>query len=467
VADVSPFPPGRGGDGSDGSGARSRGQLFLVGALALAVVFVALALVLNTSIYAENLATRESEIAGANDALQHREDVARNAGEVIRHVNRNASQVSFGTREGYYDANLTEWGRRSAAFQATQGSLSSVAPEPARRGVLLADDDPAAAFTDRTGAETWVAATDVKLRDLQFTVEKSSLAECEDSEVESLLGLVGGCDAFYLSVDGPGGEYRIAFYRDEDLASENVEVKVHDVGAGTFATCTADGSTVAVDVTGAYLDGDRCRALDAVDTGNTATVEFHNALDGGGGANALGTYRMVFDRLESVYRAQVDRANFGSRCAADTTFADPTAGTPYTIDAVYAANATVRYRSSGLTYSTEVRAAPGERGEPPAKPYFDSFSVTDGAADDGTVEVSWTVADPKPGATGATVDLDVDNGGTDVFDGTGLPPSDTVTVSDGGYTAGDTLTVEVVVHDGEGNTRSIVQDHVDDGATCP
>jgi len=64
-----------------------RGQIILIAALALAVTFIGLALVVNSAIYTQNLASR-GEVAGSNDALEMRAMVEANIGQGIVAANR-------------------------------------------------------------------------------------------------------------------------------------------------------------------------------------------------------------------------------------------------------------------------------------------------------------------------------------------------------------------------------------------
>jgi len=75
-----------------------RGQIILIAALALAVTFIGLALVVNSAIYTQNLASR-GEVAGSNDALEMRAMVETNVGQGVTAANRynHSSQTALET----------------------------------------------------------------------------------------------------------------------------------------------------------------------------------------------------------------------------------------------------------------------------------------------------------------------------------------------------------------------------------
>jgi len=96
----------------------SRGQLLLVAGLALALVFIGLALVVNSAIFTENLASR-GETAGSDGALAARAATEANVGAAIKQAN-------------YYDASspvdafnrsLRNVSTQTESLSATSGTL--------------------------------------------------------------------------------------------------------------------------------------------------------------------------------------------------------------------------------------------------------------------------------------------------------------------------------------------------------
>lgn len=63
---------------------RSRGQLILIGGLALALVIVGLALIVNSAIYIENLASRQDTVN--NDVTKYRTNVLNVVSESIEYI---------------------------------------------------------------------------------------------------------------------------------------------------------------------------------------------------------------------------------------------------------------------------------------------------------------------------------------------------------------------------------------------
>ena len=67
--------------------ATDRGQLLLITALAIAVILVTVALLLNAAIYTENVATRDTTADGAA-AIEVRGDIVQSIGGIIEAENR-------------------------------------------------------------------------------------------------------------------------------------------------------------------------------------------------------------------------------------------------------------------------------------------------------------------------------------------------------------------------------------------
>ena len=302
---------------------RDRGQLLLVGALALAVVFVALALLLNTAIYTGNLATRDSGIDGA-PAIEYAAE-ARGAGvDAVRSVNRrNGSSGSDLTRA--FGATVTRWDDLASHHAAVSGHAAAVDVAGTTNGTRIRQADATRRYTDASGAANWTVVTGVTdVRSLRLTVDESALP-------------TGPSGAFHLTVTSGVGT-RSAFVYD---TGSGPEVRVVD--GGTVTTCSAGsvtGGTVAVDVPNASVGGAPCPALGALaETTGSVTIEYRN-----GGA-AAGTYGMVVDEPPSALSLSGLNAGSGS-------------GSPYWTYAIHGAELVVTYRTDDLDYEATVGVVP-------------------------------------------------------------------------------------------------------------
>ncbi|MBX0324541.1 hypothetical protein EGH21_16040 [Halomicroarcula sp. F13] len=106
-----------------------RGQLLLVAGLALALVFIGLALVVNSAIFTENLASR-GETAGSDGALAARASVEANVGEAMDRANYYNGSAPVAA----FNRSLRNVSTQSEYLSATSGTLVNVTYVDHREG---------------------------------------------------------------------------------------------------------------------------------------------------------------------------------------------------------------------------------------------------------------------------------------------------------------------------------------------
>ncbi|WP_276272422.1 DUF7261 family protein [Haloarcula litorea] len=106
-----------------------RGQLLLVAGLALAFVFIGLALVVNSAIFTENLASR-GETAGSDGALAARASVEANVGEAVERAN----YYNESAPADAFKQSLRNVSTQTEYLSATSGSLVNVTYVDHREG---------------------------------------------------------------------------------------------------------------------------------------------------------------------------------------------------------------------------------------------------------------------------------------------------------------------------------------------
>ncbi|WP_117591726.1 DUF7261 family protein [Haloprofundus halophilus] len=299
---------------------RDRAQLFLVGALSLAVVFVALSLILNSAIYTENLATRSTDAAGGAAALETRADVEDGVAGLIEYENRNRASVDptaveSGVRE--LDSQVGNYNIRNG--RVVNVSLAGDPDAAVDVGTAVAQSDGPFVAADEDPGTDWTVASDVDgLRAFEQRVRIDSLAS--DSE-----------DAFATEFDDGSDVHEVRLLRvgDDDL---RVEV---DGPSGTEQCALYDGASatdeyVTVDLTSATVGGEPCPALEFFEESATYDISYVNS------DQVSGTYRFVI--------------NEGS---IDESGPDPK-------DVIYAVTVELTYYSADLDYETTIRVAPGE-----------------------------------------------------------------------------------------------------------
>ncbi|MCU4799010.1 hypothetical protein OB920_01295 [Halobacteria archaeon HArc-gm2] len=332
-------------------GSRSRGQLILVAAFALAVTFVALALVVNSAIFTENLASR-GETGGSGDALTLRHDVERGVGQSIASANvyntTDQSTLEQGVDRGIGNVN-TAYSRQSAADTAIVNvSRKSGSIEYGSR--IAQNTSGGRAFQDRNGNSDWHVVDDVDrsgsegnaTRAFELNVTKSSLEPDESG-------------AFRIVVEEWKGSATWTMTLWRDGPSDDVHVEV-EVDSEPEARCMqeVDGAFVHVDVTEGRLAGEPCGALRQ---GPNTNGDFGNYRFASGvgdrynvtfehGDEARGNYSLV-TRNQSMASSNTLNASVGS-------------DSPYWDDAIYDVTVRYVYNSPKLEYETDVRVAPGE-----------------------------------------------------------------------------------------------------------
>jgi hypothetical protein len=317
----------------------SRAQLFLVGALSLAVVFVALALILNSAIYTENLATRGTDSADGREIVQFQHDAEHAVGGLVTFANRNSD--GYDSQKAVVQDGVAEIGSLGQAFSAKHGTAVAVAYVDVTVGTE-ARQYTDRAFTDDSDSSNWVAAADVDtVRSFNQTVGPSTLTE---SSTGSLLG----DGPFYVSFeddgdDNPLNDWRVYLYQD---ATGKMYVGVVSP-SGTVNSCGpytyAAGERVDVSLTGSTVAGERCPYLDFTDDlSGPYDIKYHN------GDSAAGTYRFVVDQEYSTFTS-----NLAGTYTGDSD--DPTAR-----PVLYSATVRITHHSSSSLYETEVTAVPGD-----------------------------------------------------------------------------------------------------------
>jgi len=304
-----------------------RGQLLLVGSLALAVVFVSLALLLNTAIYTGNLATRDAGV-DAGPAVEYVSE-SRSAGvDAVASVNRrNNTSAADLTRA--FDATMTRWDDLAAHHRAVAGDVTAVDVAGVTNGTRIQQDDASRDFTNASGAENWSVASGVSdVRSVRLTVDGAVLADSPSDFVAD--------EVFHINVTDDDGT-RSAYVYD---TGSGPEVRVVD--GGTATTCSAGSApdeTVVVDVSNASVGGAPCPALGGLDdTAGTASVDYRDAGAAGG------TYTMVVDEPPSnLSLSGLNAAGSGS---------------PYWTYAIHSAELTVTYRTDELDYEATVGVVP-------------------------------------------------------------------------------------------------------------
>lgn len=325
-------------------GGEDRGQLVLVAGFALAIVLVALVLLANTAIFTENLATRDNGV-GERDVLGYRASIVDGAGGIVDRENaaeyggRGPLKENVTAGLGDLDSQLRDIAGRSAA-----SARANVTGATYTNGSLVRQNGTASdprQFTNASGEANWTVATDLEsasdgeaTRAFTTVVTADSLEQASATDPD---------DAFHVVVTNGSAAWHAYVYENSSGA---IAVGVKPAGEPVSATsevCSVAASNATVDFTGGTIGGADCPGLAF---GGDVADEYDVLVRNG-------------DRAAGGYDLTIRTAGTGSVSTGNVT-STPSADEPYAVDAVYAVELPIEYRTSEVTYAETVRVAPGE-----------------------------------------------------------------------------------------------------------
>lgn len=363
------------------------GQLIVVAALLIAVLFVGLALVLNSAIYAENIATRGE--TSSSDAMAADSVTAERLGHAIDAANYRVEEASYAERRSRIASNATEWDRLMGEHEAHNGRMYTTKPTAMTNGARVNQsemgefmpNDPRLiedlmderldpfGITDRT---SWMIAPDVQSRDYEATVKRGSLQTVDggilDQAADLFNALLTGSDTFWIHFDDGTSEWRV--YLVEIQGTDEVATVVsEDTGGGEEleGVCRVEGETATVRLSDDELEGDdetvSCPALSFTENLDRHDIYYAGADD------VNGTYQFIVDRQESEFRDDIED-EYSSLvnsllgvvdcllrpwlCSPDVYDGSPNNDNPYTTTAIYDATVETTYQDDRITYTRNV-----------------------------------------------------------------------------------------------------------------
>ena len=337
MADLIPRPSGRGGE---------RGQLLLIAAFIVAVSFVALALVVNSAIFTENLATRD-DVAGSEDALDHRHEVEQSIEETINEINQNNTildDYSTSNLDTPVRENIEQIATQTGLQQTAQGRVVNITLDGAETGKKIAQDSNRT-FSNKTGKkENWIIAENVnRTRNFRINITEPPSEELSGDPftIEAKEGTVLGDPAWRLEIGN-------------DPSSSDVEIRVSYGSLSTLDAeieqCTREfDEYMIIDVTAGTTDGEPCHALTQKSDGtpmwfaNNIAILSDYDIEFKNGNVTSGTYSFIIDEGDPE----------------DDNLGNPNDDEPYWKHAIYSARVSYAYYTDDVGYSTKIGGAPG------------------------------------------------------------------------------------------------------------
>jgi hypothetical protein len=313
-----------------------RGQIILIAAFILAIAFVVLALVVNSAIFTENLATRD-DVAGSQDALQYRHEVAQSVGDNIEAVNDNNTLALDGA-----DESVTNISTQGGLQQSSLGRVVNVSFETRVDGTKIAQDNATRNFTSAGADADWTVAESVSdTRNFQINVtDFSELADVGDSNpFRVVANVTGGSVQWNMTIRG------------NTSSGNSLRIEV-ETPTGVSARCdeTDVGDSAVVDVTGGTVAGDPCLALRKLQDPSGTEMWF---------AAGLSSYDIEFengDNIQGTYSFIIgDGGSAGTGLVSGSDDHEP-----YFVTAIYSMTVNYAYYTPSVVYETEIEVAPEE-----------------------------------------------------------------------------------------------------------
>ncbi len=319
-----------------------RGQLLLTSAFIIAILFVVLALLLNTASVTALTATTAGTLDGAGQAPTRADDVRHGTTALLESVNT-VEDATYTALTTNLSQGIEAWSGLSSRMAATNAISTNISLQSVSKGTRIVQRDADRNLTSASWATNWTLASDVtRLKAYQLTVSRAGLVDPGPDPSPSDLE---NATVFRVAVtaESSGEQWRFFAYRD---GASDVVVAVVD-GTGEFvaecrAPAGADGQ-VTVGITNASVGDTECPAIAFVKSIDGPVKLAHEM-----GSNATGTYTADVD----VIRSAVDGGQYGS----------PGSEThPYVTEILYDATVRLDVVTRSYTYRTTEAVVPGER----------------------------------------------------------------------------------------------------------
>jgi len=371
---------------------KDRAQLIVIAGLLLAVLFVGLAVVVNSAIYTENVSTREST-SSANVIADDTESLER-IKESLSHANYHSNTAAFSERQGIVEDDLSEWDAHMGSGSARTGQAVGYENAGMTEGVRVSQDergdfmpsgeDLVEGLLDETldpfgiGERTqWLVVPNATTRAFGMTVERDSLAQTRQGLLDDIDDLsneiLTGSSEFWVQIDDGEETWRV--YLVDDVDNETVAAVATEIDGNNeeiIETChvPGGGDTATVRITTAEMESDGtttpCLALENI-SDSPHDVYYIGADE------VEGTYQIIIDKDEEMFRDDIDEkydenlledildsvgCTLFESCD-DTVFEEnPNNGHPYTTSAVYDVSVNATYVDDRIQHSRTVEIAP-------------------------------------------------------------------------------------------------------------
>ena len=347
---------------------RDRAQMLLIVSLLMAAVFVGLALVVNSAIYSENLATRETS-GEAERAAENRQLAANDLQELIDKSNAAVTEDNFTAVENGYADDLAVWNQSLERQYQRTGRFVEYQPNETVEGTRIQQTNASRNFTaggSDAGTAEWTLVNDTtRAGEFEMTVDRTDLL---DAPAALALDAVFG-ETFNVVIENEAGQKWVVYlFQDDSPVSDSAYVMVKPPGGFDFSLsdplsslaaddyCTTTGENVSLDLVEGTFDGEECSDLsfytDNV-TGTPHNISYRNTKTDGIENPALpaaGPEYLISpdDRVTGTYNLTVDTRADRAPYYGPTSGDDPNAKA-----VIYEASVDAEFRSESVVYRNE------------------------------------------------------------------------------------------------------------------
>ena len=319
---------------------RSRGQVIIVAALVIAAIFVGLALVLNSGIYAENLSSRET--TDTEGALSFTLETDEAIAEAYERTNA-AGEPTAADAAATFNGTVDSW----EAAQQRRGAMQGIGVDVERTahvGWRLAQDaDGPFVPYDDPGTTDWTVVSETdRVGGFRMDVTRSSLFDA-DGSVDATSD-----EAFRLrAVDGSGNEWTMYIFQNGN--SNSIVVYVGEPTGSDITDLLSDEEScervtdrAVVDLRNGTVAGESCdRLVFAEGLSGPIQIRYENVRAATGGESRVnGTHELVVDGAGAVQTTGGDPDRFDV----------PGGETPTAQAVVYSASYASHYGRADLTF---------------------------------------------------------------------------------------------------------------------
>jgi hypothetical protein len=298
-----------------------RGQLFVLAGLALAVLVVGVALLLNSGAYGANLAAQNDD-PGVEEPREFLREAEIGANRVMEHSNYN-NFTTYGDLRRNFTVGVHNWSERAHHHKALSGSGVEISEVNVTNGSRVFQNEENRQMVNQSQTADWTPVTDAGgIRTFRINVSRDSLVQKSTLPADPTPSDFRSSNVFRINVTDATGRTR-GIYIYQNATSEEVLLNV-DQGSSMSGNCSApvnqNGRTT-IYLTGGQIRHSACQPLDFL-TGPPApfSLEFDN------GDNIRAAYEFVTD----VRHGDLPAQEYGTQVERERAIFNATVGIQYT-----------------------------------------------------------------------------------------------------------------------------------------